>query len=113
VSSPAWKTLLPCGPVRQGVTEVLSKNLVVPLLEKLLADGTLVEYEIDEESIHTESPDTFWIVYIAADSAGLDKVNAALRETLKAAPLTGPAFGSMVDFAPHRDYLFRTNAAYK
>ncbi|MGO9802089.1 MAG: hypothetical protein ACLPTM_05780 [Steroidobacteraceae bacterium] len=93
--------------------EVLSKNLVVPLLEKLLADGTLVEYEIDEEAIHTESPDMFWIEYIAANSAGLDKVNAALREALKAAPLAGPAFGSMVDFAPHRDYLSRTNATYK
>ncbi len=92
---------------------MLSKNLVVPLLEKLMADGTLVEYEIDEEAIHTESPDTFWIDYIAASSEGLDKTNAALRETLKATPLAGPAFGSMVDFAPHRDYLSRTNATYK
>jgi hypothetical protein len=93
--------------------EVLSKNLVVPLLEKLLADGTLVEYEVDEEAIHTESPGTFWIDYIAASSEGLDKTNAALRETLKASPLAGPAFGSMVDFAPHRDYLLRTSATYK
>jgi hypothetical protein len=97
----------------KDAVEVLSKNLVVPLLEKLMADGTLVEFEIDEEAIHTESPDTFWIDYIAASSAGLDKTNAALRETLKATPLAGPAFGSMVDFAPHRDYLSRTNATYK
>lgn len=93
--------------------EVLSKNLVVPLLEKLLADGALVEYEIDQEAIHTESPDTFWITYIAASSEGLDKANEALRQTLKATPLAGPAFGSMVDFAPHRDYLSRTSATYK
>ena len=37
--------------------EMLSKNFIVPLMEKLLADGALVEYEVDVESIHTGSPD--------------------------------------------------------
>jgi hypothetical protein len=93
--------------------ETLSKNLLVPFFEKLLADGTIHEYEIDTEAIHTEAPGTFWIFYIATNAEGLDKVNAALRETLKANPLGGPAFGSMVDFTPHRDDLVRTNATYK
>ena len=93
--------------------ETLSKNLIVPLLEKMLADGTIHEYEVDTEAIHTEAPGTFWVFYIAANAEGLDKVNAALRETLKSNPLGGPAFGSMVDFTAHRDYLARTNATYK
>jgi hypothetical protein len=93
--------------------DTLSKGLVVPLLEKLLADGTLHEYEIDTEAIHTESPDTFWIIYITANAEGLDKVNAALRETMKANPLGGPAFGSFVDMSVHRDFLARSNATYK
>ncbi|HXZ79212.1 MAG TPA: hypothetical protein VEG30_04725 [Terriglobales bacterium] len=93
--------------------DTLSKSAIVPLLEKLLADGTLHEYEIDTEAIHTEAPGTFVIVYIAANAEGLDKVNAALQNTLKANPLTGPAFGSMVDFSAHRDSLLRTNATYK
>ena len=93
--------------------EMLSKNLVVPLMERMLADGTIHEYEIDTEAIHTEAPGTFWIFYITANADGLDKVNAALRETLKANPLGGPAFNSMVDFIQHRDYLARTNATYK
>jgi hypothetical protein len=92
---------------------MLSKSLVVPLLEKMLASGAIHEYEIDTEAIHTEAPSTFWIFYIAANAEGLDKVNAALRETLKASPLAGPAFGSLVDFTAHRDYLLRTNATYK
>jgi len=91
----------------------LSKNFIAPLMEKLLADGTLHEYEIDTEAIHTEAPGTFWIFYITANAEGLDKVNAALRESMKANPMNGPAFGSMVDFTPHRDNLVRTNAAYK
>ncbi|MFZ1917898.1 MAG: hypothetical protein WAU58_10015 [Terriglobales bacterium] len=91
----------------------LSKNFIAPLMEKLLADGTLHEYEIDTEAVHTEAPGTFWIFYITANAEGLDKVNAALRETMKANPMNGPAFGSMVDFTPHRDNLVRTNATYK
>ncbi|HUI61965.1 MAG TPA: hypothetical protein VLX90_17195, partial [Steroidobacteraceae bacterium] len=93
--------------------EMLSRTVIVPMLEKLLADGTLIEYEVDEQAIHTEAPGTFMIVYIASGADGMDKVNAALRETLKANPLAGPAFGSMVDFTAHRDELARTNATYK
>lgn len=53
------------------------------------------------------------IVYIAASGEGLDKVNAALRDSLKANPLAGPAFGSMTESKGHRDELARTNAVYK
>lgn len=92
---------------------VLSKNLIVPLMEKLLADGAIHEYEVDTEAIHTEAPGTFYIFYIAANAEGLDKVNAALQAAMKANPLGGPAFGSMVDFSAHRDVLVRTTATYK
>ncbi len=93
--------------------ETLSKNMIVPLLEKMLAEGAIHEYEIDTEAIHSESPGSFWIFYIAANAEGLDKVNAALVATLKANPLGGPAFESLVDMREHRDSLARTNVAYK
>jgi hypothetical protein len=93
--------------------ETLSKNLIAPLLEKLVADGTLHEYEVDTQEVHTEAPGSFLIVYLAATAEGLDKVNAALRETMKANPLGGPAFESMVDITAHRDDLVRANATYK
>jgi hypothetical protein len=93
--------------------DILCRNLFVPLMEKLLADGTIHEYEIDTEAIHTEAPGTFWIEYVGANAEALDKVNAAVRERQKADPLGGPTFNSMVDFTQHRDYLSRTNATYK
>jgi len=96
-----------------NAVDMLSKSLIVPLMERMLADGAIHEYEVDTEAIHTEAPGTFWVFYIAANAEGLDKVSAALRESLKANPLGGPAFGSMVDLTPHRDYLDRTNATYK
>ncbi len=99
--------------VSDDAVETLSKNLIVPLMEKMLADGAIHEYEVDTEAIHTEAPGTFWIFYLAANAEGLDKVNAALRETLKSNPLDGPAFESMIDFSEHRDFLGRSSATYK
>jgi len=93
--------------------ETVSKNFVVPLMEKLLADGSIIEYEVDEEAIHTESPAGFWIDYITPNSAGLDKVNAALGEALKGNTFAGPAFGAATEGADHRDYLSRSNVTYK
>ena len=93
--------------------EMLSKNLIVPLLEKMLAEGTIHEYEIDTQAIHTTAPDGFAIVYIAANAEGLDKVDAAIRAAVKAQPLFGPAFASMIESNAHRDELDRTNATYK
>ena len=97
----------------QDAVESVSKSFIVPLMEKLLAAGAIVEYEVDEEAIHTESPDGFWVDYISPTSAGLDKANAALGEALKANPMAGPALGSMVDFTVHRDYLTHSNVVYK
>src|ERR1700734_3925880 len=86
---------------------LLSKKLIVPLLEKLFADGTLREYEVDTQAIHTEAPGSFTIIYLAATAEGLDKVNAALDAAIKADPLGGVAFGSMVDISAHHDELGR------
>ena len=92
---------------------VLSKNLIVPLMEKCLSDGAIVEYEIDTQAIHTNAPGSFAIVWIAANPEGVDKVNAALREALKAQPLGVPAFDSMIDFSKHRDELWRGTGVFK
>lgn len=93
--------------------ESLSKNLIVPLMEKMLADGTIAEYEVDTEAIHTEAPGAFFVFYLSPNAEGMDKVQAALQQSLKANPTAGPAFGSMTESAAHRDYLVRTNATYK
>jgi DNA-binding protein YbaB len=93
--------------------EMLSKNVIVPLLEKLFADGTLIEYEVDTQAVHTEDPAMFSIVYVAATAEGLDKVNTVLQQTMKANPLAGPAFGGATESSAHRDQLARTTGVYK
>ncbi len=93
--------------------DTFSKELVVPLLEKELAAGTIAEYEVDTQAIHTSAPDTFLIVYVAPNATGLDKVQADVAAMLKGNPLGGSAFGSATDMSAHRDELVRTNATYK
>jgi hypothetical protein len=93
--------------------DTISKQLVVPLLEKLLADGTILEYEIDTQAIHTEAPGSFDIIYVAANAEGVDKVSAAVAESVKTSPLVGTAFGSITDSAGHRDELLKGSGTYK
>jgi hypothetical protein len=93
--------------------ETLSNTLLVPLFEKLLADGTILEYEIDTEAIHTENPATFAIIFVTPNAEGLDKFDAALTAAQKMTPLGGPAFASMVDFTGHRDFLDSSVGIYK
>jgi hypothetical protein len=107
----AYYRLKPDAP--DDAVSIISKRLVVPLLEKLLADGTLQEYEVDTQAIHTEAPGTFLIVYIATHADGLDKVNAALDAEIKANPMGGVGFQSFIDISAHHDDLDRTNATYK
>ena len=107
-----WYKLKPGAP--SDAVETLSKTLLAPLLEKLLADGTLVQYEIDTEAVHTHaSPAGFWILSLAANTEAVDKVNAAVREAEKENPLGWAAFDSMVDSEQQQSYMARANAAYK
>ena len=96
-----------------NAVEILSKSLIVPLLEKLMADGSVTAYQVAEEAIHTADPSLFFIFFISPNAAGLDKVNAALRASLSENALASPAFGSMVDFTEHRDQLGRVNATLR
>ena len=85
-----------------ALTEI-SGEVVAPLLENLLADGTILEYEIDTQAVHTSAPGMFWIITVVQDPADLDKVDDAIRADIKAAPITGASFDSLTDWKAHRD----------
>lgn len=93
--------------------ETLSKSVVVPAMEKLLADGTILEYEVDTEAIHTDAPGMFAIVYVTPQPEGVDTARMAIRGMQKDNPLIGPAFDSYIDYSQHRDELMKGNGAYK
>ena len=93
--------------------EVISKSLIVPLFEKLMAEGTVQAYQIAEEGIHSMDPGQFFVYYLTPKAEGLDKVNAALSAAIRADSLAAPAFSSMVDFSQHRDELSQNDSTFK
>ena len=79
----------------------------------MLADGALIEYEIDELAVHSQSPGTFSILYISPTADGIDKVEGAIRDAIKSQPLLLPAFGSMTKASGHRDQLVLSEGTFK
>jgi hypothetical protein len=93
--------------------DTLSKSFFAPPLEKMLIDGAIFEWETDTYAEPKDSPGTFLIAYLSATQEGLDKANKAVQETLKARPMRGPAFDSLVDAAASSDVVVRSYAVYK
>ena len=85
--------------------EKFNKEVMVPLLEKLLADGAIHNYQIDAETIHTRNPGTFFVAVVTNGAEGLDKFYAALDGMAKTNALGGMAFEQSVDESSHRDSL--------
>lgn len=79
------------------------------VLEKLLADGALHSYSIDEETVHSEDPGTMFVVLVANGAEGLDKFNAAIDDLRKNNPTALAAYGTLIDGHGHRDTLARVN----
>jgi hypothetical protein len=81
------------------------RSTMVALLEKLLADGALHGYQIDEETVHSSDPGGLNIAIIANGGEGIDKFNMALDESQKSNPAAWAGFGSTIDPTGHRDTL--------
>jgi hypothetical protein len=91
---------------RSGETfENAVNHYIIPLLDKLLADGAIHGYQVDREAIHSQDPGNVFVALVTNGADGLDKFYAGLEAAEKANPLGGPAFGSSVDDSAHRDYL--------
>jgi hypothetical protein len=105
--------LKPDAPDADDAVRTLS-GFYVPVFEKMLADGTIVEYEIDREMIYTtDSRAQIRFSFVMSSAEGLDKFRAALGTALDENPLIGPAFGSMmVNFTPQRDFV-KVDATYR
>lgn len=87
----------------------IMKGVVVSLLDKLQSDGALHSYQIDEENIHSNDPDMFYMAIVTNGAEGLDKLSAALEEAEKKNPAGMAGFGSIVQDEGHRDFLARVD----
>ncbi len=97
-----WKTK------GDGERKVLRATMV-PLLEKLMADGALQSYQIDTEAVHSSDPGLMYVAIVANGGEGLDKFEAGLDEMEKSNPGGYAGLGSTLDPAGHRDFLARVS----
>jgi len=85
----------------------LMKSVLVPIYEKLLAEGAVTSYGMDTEDFHTQKLGRVTFYFTTSDASGLDKASKAMDEMLDKNPALGAAFRSMVEREGHRDFLAR------
>jgi hypothetical protein len=93
--------------------DTIAKNCMVPFLEKELAAGKIIEYELDEQALHTDSPAVFYLDWTTPTADGQDQVLKDLNESHKSTPLCGPTIESWLNYEVHRDLFVRGEVVYK
>ena len=87
---------------------------IVPVYEKLLADGAIVDYELDAEYVMGNAPGRFFSAVVTKDAEGLDKVRAAVADLFEKNPAAAEALTSAAEPNSQRDLLAHvTNMAHK
>jgi hypothetical protein len=96
---------------RPGTTDTdgMLRATMVPLLDKLVADGALHSYTIDRENIHTGPLGTIFLVIVANGPEGIDKFDSVLEEAEKANPAAWAALRNTLDEKGHVDSLSKVS----
>lgn len=84
----------------------LTKSVFVPILEKLLAEGSITSYGQLTEDYHTGKLGVVYDYFTVPDAASLDKANKAFEDAFSN-PATGDAIRALTERDGHRDYLTR------
>lgn len=87
----------------------IQRATMVGILEKLLADGAIHSYTVDEEVVHSTDPGTAFVVFVANGAEGLDKFDAAIEDLRKNNPVALAAYSTLIDAHGHRDTLARVS----
>jgi hypothetical protein len=90
----------------RGYTE-LTKKVFVPVLEKLLADGSITSYGQLTEDYHQQKVGTIFEYFTVPDAESMDKANKALDEVFHNTPGLLNAVQALTEREGHRDFLTR------
>ena len=85
------------------------KATMVAVLEKLMADGALHAYQVDQEVVHSTDVGTLFVAIVTNGPEGVDKFNAALEESQKSNAAGWAGLRGTLDPAGHRDMLARVS----
>lgn len=81
------------------------RQYIVPVYAKLLADGAIVDYELDTEYVVGNAPGRFFSAVVTKDAEGLDKVRAAIADLYEKNPAVAEALTSLSEPNSRRDLL--------
>jgi len=96
--------------VKQGQMRAynqLMKDAIIPVLDKLVADGTITSYGTDTDDYHTGPIGVIYEFMTVPDAASLDKANKALEAAFDGNSALGGAYRALFETEGHRDYLAR------
>lgn len=85
----------------------ITKKHIVPIMEKLKAEGVVTMYALESEDFHADTPGAETFLYVTADAAGIDKVSDAIDAEIASHPALESALESFVDWKEHHDFLGR------
>jgi hypothetical protein len=85
----------------------LVKKTMVPVLEKLLADGAITSYGELTEDYHQGKLGVVYDYITVPDAASLDKANKAFDDLFTSNAALGDAFRALTGRDGHHDYLTR------
>ena len=90
----------------RGYTE-LTKKVLVPVLEKLLAEGSITSYGQLTEDYHQQKVGTVFEYFTVPDAESMDKANKALEDVFENTPGLIDAVRGLTEREGHRDFLTR------
>jgi hypothetical protein len=101
-------------PGKEEVFRAAYRQYIVPVYEKLLADGAIIDYELDAEYVIGNAPGRFFSAVLTKDAEGLDKVRIAISDLFEKNPAVAEALTSPAVPNSRRDLLAHvTNMSHK
>ena len=97
-------------PGRGASARMLFNHFEKPVLDKLVADGTIHGYSLDVEAVHTSEPGTMWLVITMPNLGTRDKIRAAFNaanEKMKdyEREAIDKIYDDTFDSRAHRDFI--------
>lgn len=73
-------------PGRASAARMLFNRVEKPVLDKLVADGTIYGYSLDVEAVHTIQPGVMWTIVLMPNLATKGKVRQAFTDAMQKLP---------------------------
>jgi hypothetical protein len=92
-------------PGKEEAFRAAYRQYIVPVYEKLLADGAILDYQLDGEYVMGNAPGRFFSAVVTKDAEGLDKVRTAIADLFEKNPAAAEALTSTTEPNSRRDLL--------